>query len=91
MATKKTSSKNAKGQPQFEEFKLQGQELVKKIKELIKAGNIRRIIIKNEKGKVMMEIPVTVAVVGAVFAPVLAAVGALAALLNKCSIVVEKK
>jgi len=91
MATKKTSSKNTKGQPQFEEFKLQGQELVKKIKELIKAGNIRRIIIKNEKGKVMMEIPVTVAVVGAVFAPVLAAVGALAALLNKCSIVVEKK
>lgn len=91
MATKKTSSKNTKGQPQFEEFKLQGQELVKKIKELIKAGNVRRIIIKNEKGKVMMEIPVTVAVVGAVFAPVLAAVGALAALLNKCSIVVEKK
>ncbi len=91
MATKKTSSKNTKGQPQFEEFKLQGQELVKKIKELIKAGNIRRIIIKNEKDKVMMEIPVTVAVVGAVFAPVLAAVGALAALLNKCSIVVEKK
>lgn len=91
MATKKTSSKNTKGQPEFEEFKLQGQELVKKIKELIKAGNIRRIIIKNEKDKVMMEIPVTVAVVGAVFAPVLAAVGALAALLNKCSIVVEKK
>lgn len=91
MATRKTSSKNTKGQPQFEEFKLQGQELVKKIKELIKAGNIRRIIIKNEKDKVMMEIPVTVAVVGAVFAPVLAAVGALAALLNKCSIVVEKK
>ncbi len=91
MATKKTSSKNTKGQPEFEEFKLQGQELVKKIKELIKAGNIRRIIIKNEKGKVMMEIPVTIAVVGTVFAPILAAVGALAALLNKCSIVVEKK
>ena len=86
MATKKT-----KGQPEFEEFKLQGQELVKKIKELIKAGNIRRIIIKNDKGKVMMEIPVTIAVVGTVFAPILAAVGALAALLNKCSIVVEKK
>ncbi|MDD2681142.1 MAG: DUF4342 domain-containing protein [Patescibacteria group bacterium] len=75
----------------FEEFKLNGYELVNKIKELIKAGNIRRIIIKNEKGKVMMEIPVTVAVIGAVFAPVLAAIGALAALLNKCSLVVEKK
>ncbi len=52
---------------------------------------MRRIIIKNEKGKVLMEIPVTVVVVGAVFAPILAAAGALAALLNKCSIVVEKK
>jgi len=83
--------KNAGTESKFEEFKLTGHELVKKIRELIKAGNIRRIIIKNEKGKVMMEIPVTVAVVGAVFAPVLAAVGALAALLNKCSIVVEKK
>jgi phage terminase large subunit-like protein len=85
----KTSTKEEKSK--FEEFKLNGHELVKKIKELIKAGNIRRIIIKNEKGKVMMEIPVTVAVIGAVFAPILAAVGALAALLNKCSLVVEKK
>ncbi|MDD3285598.1 MAG: DUF4342 domain-containing protein [Patescibacteria group bacterium] len=86
-----TKNKNSKTESKFEEFKLTGHELVKKIRELIKAGNIRRIIIKNEKGKVMMEIPVTVAVVGTVFAPVLAAVGALAALLNKCSIVVEKK
>lgn len=88
-AKAKTSDKKEKGN--FQEFKLNGHELVKKVKELIKAGNIRRIIIKNEKGKVMMEIPVTVAVIGAVFAPVLAAVGALAALLNKCSLVVEKK
>lgn len=88
--TKKTNnSKKEKGN--FEEFKLNGHEVVNKIKELVKAGNIRRIIIKNEKGKVMMEIPVTVAVIGAVFAPILAAVGALAALLNKCSLVVEKK
>ncbi|MGE5425534.1 MAG: DUF4342 domain-containing protein [Bacillota bacterium] len=81
-------SKNDSG---FEEMKITGRELVEKIKELIKEGNVRRIIIKNERGKVMMEIPVTVAVVGAVFAPVLAAIGALAALLNKGSIVVEKK
>ncbi len=74
-----------------EQFKLYGHELVKKIKELIKEGNIRRIIIKNEKGKEMMEIPVTFAVVGAFFAPVLAAVGALAALMTKCSIEVERK
>lgn len=89
MAT--TKKRTASKESNFEEFKLNGQELVKKIKELIKAGNVRRIIIKNDKGKVMMEIPVTVAVVGTVFAPILAAVGALAALLNKCSIVVEKK
>lgn len=87
----KTANKKIKEESKFEEFKLTGQDLVKKIKELIKAGNIRRIIIKNEKGKTLMEIPVTVAVVGAVFAPILAAVGALAALLNKCSLVVEKK
>jgi len=64
---------------------------VEKIKELIKEGNIQRVIIKNEKGKVMMEIPVTFAAVGAVFAPVLAAIGALAALLNKCTIEVIRK
>lgn len=74
-----------------EQFKVYGHELVKKVKELIKEGNIRRIIIKNEKGKVMLEIPVTFAVVGAVFAPVLAAVGALAALMSKCTIEVERK
>jgi hypothetical protein len=87
--SKKTNSQEDKNK--FEEFKLNGHELVNKIKELIKAGNIRRIIIKNEKGKVMMEIPITIAVVGTVFAPILAAVGALAALLSKCSLVVEKK
>jgi hypothetical protein len=74
-----------------EQFKVYGHELVKKIKELIKEGNIRRIIIKNEKEKVMMEIPVTFVVIGAFFAPVLAAVGALAALMTKCTIEVERK
>ncbi len=74
-----------------DQFKVYGHEVLKKVKELIKEGNIRRIIIKNEKGKVMMEIPMTFAVVGTVFAPVLAAVGALAAVLNKCTIEVERK
>jgi hypothetical protein len=74
-----------------EQFKVYGHDLVKKIKELIKEGNIRRIIIKNEKGKIMMEIPVTFVVVGAFFAPVLAAVGALAALMTKCTVEVERK
>jgi hypothetical protein len=74
-----------------EEFKVSGDEIVKKIKELIKEGNVRRIIIKNEKDEVIIEIPLTVAVVGTVLAPVLAAVGALAALLTNCTIVVERK
>jgi len=74
-----------------EQFKVYGHEVLQKIKELIKKGNIQRIIIKNEKGKVMMEIPVTFAAVGVLVAPILAAVGALAALVNSCTIEVIKK
>ncbi|HZJ41124.1 MAG TPA: DUF4342 domain-containing protein [Candidatus Saccharimonadales bacterium] len=74
-----------------EQFKVAGEEVLAKIKDLIKEGNVRRITIKNEKGKTMMEIPVTFAVVGAVFAPMLAAIGALAALLSKVTIEVERK
>jgi hypothetical protein len=76
---------------EHEEFKVKGDELLSKIKQLIKEGNIRRIILKDEKGEVLMEIPMTLAVVGTVFAPILAAVGALAALLTECSITVIKK
>jgi hypothetical protein len=65
-------------------------ELVDKVKALIHEGNVRRIIIKNEQGHTFVEIPVSVAAVGAVFAPVLAAVGALAAMAAKFTIVVEK-
>lgn len=89
--TKKSTPINKQEKNKFSEFKVYGHELVVEIKKIIKAGNVRRIIIKNEKGKVLMEFPVTVAVIGTVFAPVLAAIGALAALVNKCSIVVEKK
>jgi hypothetical protein len=74
-----------------EEFKVNGQELVDKVKELIQEGNVRRIIIKNKDGKTIMEVPLTIGVVGAVFAPVLAAVGAIAALVTECSIVVERE
>lgn len=73
-----------------EEFRLDGSELLDKIKELIHQGNIRRITIKNESGQTMLEIPLTLGVVGAALLPVLAAVGALAALVTRCSIVVEK-
>jgi len=62
------------------EFKVKGEDLMRKIRELINEGNVHRIIIKDESGKVYIEIPVTLGLIGAVIAPVLAAVGALAAL-----------
>jgi hypothetical protein len=74
-----------------EEFKINGEELIAKIKEILHEGNIRRITIKNEAGDTVMEIPLTIGVAGAVLAPTLAAVGAIAALISKCSIIVEKK
>ena len=74
-----------------EEYKVSGDKVVAKIKELIKAGNVRRIKIKNEKDEEILEIPLTFAVVGTVIAPMLAAVGAMAALLTNCTIIVEKK
>jgi hypothetical protein len=74
-----------------EEFKVEGEKLLAKIKELIHEGNIRRIIIKEKDGKVLMEIPMTFGVVGVLIAPQLAAIGAIAALLTEATIVVEKK
>ncbi len=74
-----------------EEFKVSGDEVVNKIKDIIKAGNARRIILKNDKEQVLMEIPLTFAVIGAVLAPILAAVGAVAALVTECTITVIKK
>jgi hypothetical protein len=86
MAAKKEES-NAKR----EEFKVSGEKVIEKVKELIKEGNVRRIIIINEKGETLVEIPLTIAVVGTALAPVLAAVGALAALITNCTIIVERK
>jgi hypothetical protein len=74
-----------------EEFVVDGEEVLAKVKELIKEGNARRIIIKDMKDKVLIEIPLTIGVVVAVLAPVLAAVGALAAVVTKCKIIVEKR
>lgn len=74
----------------FEEFKVNGDAMVSKVKELLREGNIRRIIIKNEKGDVLIEIPLTIGLVGAVFLPVWAALGAIAALAANLTIVVEK-
>lgn len=93
MPTKKEDQKRTKkSRPEkVEQFKLYGHEILNKVKELVKEGNVQRIVIKNDKGRVMMEIPVTFALIGTVLAPILAAVGALAALLSKATIEVRRK
>jgi hypothetical protein len=74
-----------------EEFQFSGDTLLAKIKEVIRAGNIRRIIIKNEEGRILIDVPLTIGVVGTLLAPQLAAIGAIAALVLKGSIVIEKE
>lgn len=74
-----------------ESFKIHGENLLKKVKELIEEGNIRKISIHDKEGKELMSFPLTIGVVGAVFLPVLAAIGALAALIGECSITVERE
>ena len=74
-----------------EEFKVDGEDLLKKVKELIHEGNVRQISIRNKDGKVIVELPLTVGVVGAVLAPPLAAVGAIAALVTECTIIVLRE
>ncbi len=73
-----------------EEFQVDGDAVVSKIKELVHEGNIRRITLKNEEGKTLIEIPLTMGVVGVVLLPVWAAIGAIAALAAKLTIVIEK-
>jgi hypothetical protein len=73
-----------------EEIKVDGEDLLKKVKEIIKEGNVRRITIKNKDGKELVVLPLTIGVVGAVLAPMLAAVGAVAALVTECTITVER-
>lgn len=73
----------------WETFKVEGADLLDRVKEIIAQGNARSIVIKQD-GRRVAEFPLTVGVVGAVFAPVLAAVGALAAVLSKCTIEVER-
>ena len=73
-----------------EEFRVNGEELIAKVKNLINEGNIRRVIIKDKEEKVVFEIPLTFGVVGALIAPQLAALGAIAALLSEATVVVEK-
>jgi hypothetical protein len=74
-----------------EEFEVKGEDLLKKIKELIREGNIRKITIKSEEGKTLIQIPLTLGVVGAILLPVWAAIGAIAAIVTKATISVERK
>ena len=77
--------------PRTQEFTISGDEVVAKVKELIHEGNVRRIIIKNEDGRTMLEVPLTIGLIGAALMPVLAAIGAAAALATRCTIVVERE
>jgi hypothetical protein len=72
-------------------FKVSGDEILTKVKEIIREGNARRIIIKNEKDETILEFPLTVGAIGIVLAPIFAAVGTLTALATHCTIIVEKR
>lgn len=93
MPTKKSdgAAKKKKAEPKTEEFVVDGKDLLDKVKHIIEEGNARRIILFDESGKELMSIPLTWAAVGTLIAPVLAAVGALVAVITKCKVVVEKK
>ncbi len=78
------------GEFRTEEFRVTGEQLLAKVKELIHEGNIRRVIIKDKDGKTLIEFPLSYGVVGFVLAPTLAAVGAIAALIGEATVVVEK-
>jgi hypothetical protein len=74
----------------IEEVHVLGRDLVDKVKSLIHEGNVQRIIVKDEHGNTFIEIPVTVALIGTILAPVLAAVGAISALVAKFTVVVVR-
>ena len=74
-----------------ESFKVSGDEILTKVKEIIKEGNARRIIIKNDKDETIMEFPLTIGAIGVVLTPIFAAVGTLTALATNCTIIVEKR
>jgi hypothetical protein len=85
----KTNNKKEESKKE-ETFKVDGEQLLKKVKELIKEGNVRKITIKDKNGKPLVVFPLTLGVVGVAFAPVLAGIGAIAALIGECTITVER-
>ena len=73
-----------------EEFSVSGEALLGKVKEIVREGNVRRITIKNAEGRTIVEFPLTIGVIGALLLPMWAAIGAVAALVTSCTIVVER-
>lgn len=91
IASKVKSTSDSSNNKKEETFKVDGEQLLKKVKDLIKEGNVRKITIKDKSGKPLIVFPLTIGVVGVAFAPVLAAIGAIAALIGECTITVERK
>jgi DNA-binding Lrp family transcriptional regulator len=79
------------GEEASEEYEVRGEDLLSRVKELVREGNIRRITIRSEQGNTLIEIPLAIGVVGAMLLPVWASVGALAALVTNCTIAVERR
>jgi hypothetical protein len=90
-AARPTESEKVEECSAFEDMKVDGEELLAKVRDLIHEGNVRRVIIKNGEGTTLIEIPLTLGVAGAVILPTLAAVGAIAAIVTDCSITVERR
>lgn len=91
MPTKKKAKKPLVSKKTQEEFKVEGKKVVSKIKALIKEGNVRKITVKDNKGKIILSLPVTAGVIGALLLPPLIVIGAVGALLTECTITVQKK
>lgn len=95
MPTKKRVTKKTKkpliSQKTQQEFKVEGKKVLSKVKSLIKEGNVRKITVKDSKGKTILALPVTAGVIGAILLPPLVIVGAIAALLTECTITVQRE
>ncbi len=91
MTEEETVRDDSSGGSRREEFRVPGDQLVSKLKELIRQGNVRHIVIKNDEGRTLIEVPLSLGVVGAVLLPVWAAIGAIAAVVTNCSIEIERE
>ncbi len=91
MVAKKKSKKPLVSNKLKQEFKIEGKHVVAKIKALIKEGNVRKVTVKDNKGKTVLSLPVTAGVIGAILLPPLVVLGAIAALVTECTITVERR